>query len=522
MSVAPTNSALSSYVPLSSAPTGIVARGWGWRHSGRAAWAVRGVDLVIEPGERVLLLGASGAGKSTLVQAIAGVMGGADEGDEEGVMLVGGRPARDARGRVGLVLQDPDSHAVMARVGDDIAFGCENLGVAPHEIWPRVRESLDAVGLVVPLDASTSSLSGGQKQRLALAGLLAMRPGLVLLDEPTANLDPAGVVEVRDAVERMITRTGATLVVIEHRVAVWRDLVTRVVVLGDGGAVIADGSPDVVLGAHGAALAAAGVWVPGHLPRLATRTSGQGTALLAAEGLSIGRKSAAILHSDLFVEARSGRCLAVTGPNGAGKSTLGLTLGGLLVPRAGTVNGSALVGARPGIARQGVARQRRAWPGGGRRASSIRSPYPIEWPSRHLVSRIGSVFQDSEHQFVASTVRGELETGAAVIGLDRAKAAARVQLLLERFRLESLALANPFSLSGGEKRRLSVATALVARPPLLILDEPTFGQDLRTWGEIVGLLRSLLDEGTAVVAITHDLELVAALADDELRMRAPA
>ena len=516
------NSALSSYVPLSSAPTGIVARGWGWRHSGRAAWAVRGVDLVIEPGERVLLLGASGAGKSTLVQAIAGVMGGADEGDEEGVMLVGGRSARDARGTVGLVLQDPDSHAVMARVGDDVAFGCENLGVVPHEIWPRVRESLDAVGLDLPLDASTSSLSGGQKQRLALAGLLAMRPGLVLLDEPTANLDPAGVVEVRDAVERMITRTDATLVVIEHRVAVWRDLVTRVVVLGDGGAVIADGSPDVVLGAHGAALAAAGVWVPGHLPRLPTRTPGHGTALLAAEGLSIGRKSAAILHSDLFVEARSGRCLAVTGPNGAGKSTLGLTLGGLLVPRAGAVDGSALVGARPGVARQGRARPGLAWRGGGRRAANIRSPYPIEWPSRHLVSRIGSVFQDPEHQFVASTVRGELEVGAAVIGLDRGKAAARVQLLLERFRLESLALANPFSLSGGEKRRLSVATALVARPPVLILDEPTFGQDLRTWGEIVGLLRSLLDEGTAVVAITHDLELVAALADDELRMGAPA
>ena len=549
---------LTSGPTISVPPVGIVARGWGWRHSGRAAWAVRHVDFVIEPGERLLLLGASGAGKSTLVQAIAGLLGGVDDGDDEGELLVGGRPAPQARGTVGLVLQDPDSHAVMARVGDDVAFGCENLGVSRDEIWSRVAESLASVGLDVPLDASTSALSGGQKQRLALAGILAMRPGLVVLDEPTANLDPAGVIEVRDAVDRMLRLTGATLVVIEHRVAVWRDLVTRVIVLGDsdsdghgdgdgggdadddgdglgrgGAAVIADGAPDEVLGVQGAALAAAGVWVPGFLPRLPVRSKSWGAPLLGLHDLAIGRSAGDVLHSGLDGRVIAGKCLAITGPNGARKSTLGLTLGGLLRPRSGEVDAAALLatdiwdgrsegGGRdngPGFRRR--LRWRDRWPGARRPSRSIRSPHPIDWTSRELVSRIGSVFQDPEHQFVASTVRGELEVGTSAIGLDPTEAAARIAPLLQRLRLDGLQNANPFTLSGGEKRRLSVATALVTRPAVLVLDEPTFGQDQRTWGELVAFLAELLDAGSAVVIVTHDLDLVAALADDEFRMAAP-
>src|SRR5690606_13854435 len=143
----------------------------------------------------------------------------------------------------GLVLQDPDSQVILSRVGDDVAFGCENLGVPRDEIWPRVRDALDAVGLDVPLDRSTEALSGGQRQRLALAGALAMQPEVLLLDEPTANLDPEGALEVRDAVGRVVERTGATLVVVEHRVATWVPIVDRVVVIAPDG-VIADGAPD--------------------------------------------------------------------------------------------------------------------------------------------------------------------------------------------------------------------------------------------------------------------------------------
>ena len=173
--------------PFSAA--GVVARDWGWRHASRKDFALRHVDFTIQPGERVLLLGASGAGKSTLMAGLAGVLGGDDEGELEGELLIDGTDARHSCGRSGLVLQDPDAQTILERVGDDTAFGCENLNLPKNEIWSRVRSSLDIVGLgYMKLDRSTRRLSGGQRQRLALAGVLAMHPGLLLLDEPTANL----------------------------------------------------------------------------------------------------------------------------------------------------------------------------------------------------------------------------------------------------------------------------------------------------------------------------------------------
>ncbi|QHO71214.1 ABC transporter ATP-binding protein [Marisediminicola antarctica] len=455
---------------------------------------MRGLDLRIEPGERVLLLGASGAGKSTLMHALAGVLGGPDEGDSEGRLLIDGAEPESARGRAGLVLQDPDSQVVLARVGDDVAFGCENLGLPRDEIWRRVADALDAVGLDLPLRHPTSELSGGQKQRLALAGVLAMRPGLLLLDEPTANLDPEGVIEVRDAVARVLAGSDATLIVIEHRVEVWWKLVDRVIVLSPGGGVLADGRPDEVLAREGAALAASGVWVPGHAPEPPARTGVRGRELVRTEGLAVGRRPGVVLRSGIDLRIDAGRCLAITGPNGTGKSTTGLTLAGLIRPAAGTVDAGGI-------------------------ADGLGSA-PLSWKSRELVTRIGTVFQDPEHQFVAGTVRDELAVGARAIGLDAAQTARRIDPLLERLRLGSLANANPFTLSGGEKRRLSVATVLVTRPRLLVLDEPTFGQDARTWRELVAFLAELLDAGSGVVAVTHDTRLVDALADDELRLEA--
>ena len=480
-----------SSIPLARAtPLSVDARGWGWRHAGRSGWALRGLDLRIEPGERVLLLGASGAGKSTLVHALAGVLGGDEEGESEGRLRVGDTDAARARGQVGLVLQDPDSQVVLARVGDDVAFGCENMGVPREETWRRVTQSLSAVGLDLPLRHPTSGLSGGQKQRLALAGVLAMQPGLLLLDEPTANLDPDGVIEVRDAVARVLEASGSTLVVVEHRVDVWWPLVDRVIVLAPGGGVLADGVPDDVLHREGAALAASGVWVPGHPPQHPSRLHRPGGALLHTESLAIGRSTA--LHSTIDLVARAGECIALTGPNGVGKTTLGLTLGGLLPAFGGRV-------VADGLAR-GIGAD------------------PVRWKSRELVTRIGSVFQDPEHQFVSGTVAGELAIGARAIKLSSDETARRIDPLLERLRLGHLTEANPFTLSGGEKRRLSVATVLVTRPPLLVLDEPTFGQDSRTWAELVAFLAELLDEGSSVIMVTHDAHLVSALADIELRM----
>lgn len=480
----------------------VTARGWGWRHAARKAWAVSELDLVIHPGERVLLLGASGAGKSTLMHALAGVLGGDDEGETTGELLIDGRPPEASRGRVGLVMQDPDSQVILAKVGDDVAFGCENLGVPRDEIWRRVGESLAAVGLDLPLDHPTSELSGGQKQRLALAGVLAMSPGLLLLDEPTANLDPDGVAEVREAVSRVLDRSRATLVVIEHRVEVWRSLVDRVVVLSPNGGVLADGAPDAVLGSAGEALAESGVWVPGYPPavpirRSSARAGSLSAELLLAEDLAIARSRNRVLHAGLGMSLRAGDAIAVTGPNGTGKSTLGLTLAGLLPPAGGSLTAGAELAGTAG-------------------------PSPIRWKSRELLTRIGTVFQDPEHQFLAATVRAELAVGPRALRLSAAEIDARVDELLVRLRLDALAGANPFTLSGGEKRRLSVATVLATRPRVLVLDEPTFGQDSRTWRELVALLAELLDQGSSVVAVTHDAELVAALATSTIRLGALA
>ncbi|WP_224763669.1 ABC transporter ATP-binding protein [Salinibacterium sp. ZJ70] len=479
----------------------IEARGWGWRHAGRRDPAVRALDLVIEPGERVLLLGASGAGKSTLLHGLAGILGGADEGEQSGELLVDGAPAADARGTAGLVLQDPDSQAVLARVGDDVAFGLENLGVPADEMHRRVPEALAAVGLDVPLTHSTSALSGGQKQRLALAGVLAMQPRLLLLDEPTANLDPQGAEEVVAAV--IDSLAGRTLVVVEHRVDLWWGHVDRVVVLGIDG-VISDGTPEAVLDSSRAELEAAGVWLPGaaaRLPRYPAPTAGP--MLLHAEGLAVSRagtrvrrrrrrraeddteaRLAAAAARGLDVTVRAGEVLALTGPNGAGKTTLALTLAGLLEPVAGTVS------ATPGLA-------------------GSASSDPASWRSRELLTRIGFVFQSPDHQFLTTTVRAELELGQRALGGE--PDGAHIDELLGRLRLDRIARAHPFGLSGGEKRRLSVATVLATSPRVLVLDEPTFGQDARTWRELVALLAEQRDAGRAIVVVTHDRGLVDAL-----------
>jgi energy-coupling factor transporter ATP-binding protein EcfA2 len=518
--------------PSAVRPAAVSARGWGWRHAGRAVPAVHGLDLDIGPGERVLLLGPSGAGKSTLLHALAGVLGDeGDDADETGSLLIDGVAPRGRRGRAGLLQQDPETQVVLSRLGDDVAFGAENLAVPRDEIWRRVEEALDDVGLRkagraesaagLPLDHPTSALSGGQKQRLALAGILAMRPGLILLDEPTANLDPAGVLEVRDAVGRCLDKTGATLVVVEHRVSVWKDLVDRIVVLQPGSAagagsasgtpgntsgVLLDGPPDQVLAEARSMLIRAGVWVPGYVPETRPRagsstgsSANTGRLLLAAEQVAVSRERPrrrsfrtvppVPVQTGITAQVRAGQALAVTGPNGAGKSTFALTLAGLLAPVAGKVSAAVELSEGAGID-------------------------PFTWKAKQLISRIGTVFQEPEHQFVTGRVLDELMFGPRHLGHGEE----RVDELLERLRLTHLVDANPYTLSGGEKRRLSVATVLAAHPRVLVLDEPTFGQDANTWAELASFLSELLDAGTSVVSVTHDEEFTAVLGGTELRL----
>ena len=490
-------------VPLGEgAGARVCARDWGWRHAGRKNAALSGVDLDIAPGERVLVLGPSGSGKSTLMGGLAGLLGGAEEGEATGTLTVDGVAPADARGRVGLLMQDPEAQVVLARVGDDVAFGMENLGVPREEIWPRVEESLAAVGLSVPLDHSTTELSGGQKQRLALASILAMGPGLLLLDEPTANLDPSGVAEVRGAVEAVVERTGATMVVVEHRVDVWASLVDRVIVVADG-AIAADGPLNEVLEQQGDALRERGIWLPGDdvaaevgaAPEVAPASfegaqddaeNGARTAAPIARvaDLTIGYDKAAPVRSGIDLTIERGVSTCIVGANGAGKSTFALTLAGLLPPLEGTVE----VQTSDGTAGD-----------------------PHEWSSKQLLGRMSMVFQEPEYQFLASTVAEELAIGPRAAGMTDEEIAPLVDEHLEALGLTTLARANPMTLSGGEKRRLSVATALISAPELLILDEPTFGQDRGTWLGLVRLLRAALARGVTLVSITHDPAFVAAM-----------
>jgi len=432
-----------------------------------------------------MLLGASGSGKSTLLFGLSGLLEG---GESEGELRIDGLEPRIARDRTGIVFQDPESSLVMARAGDEVAFGLENRGVPAAEIWSRVDGALEMVGFPYGRDRPTDALSGGEQQRLSLAASLALQPGLLLLDEPTANLDPAGARLVREAVGRLVAGGELTMLLVEHRVKESVDLVDRLIVLEAGGGVIADGPPAEIFAARGDELAAAGIWVPDHpLPVPPTRPRGEPEVLLVADQVGYrfpGEESPALAPIDLAV--RSFEALAIIGPNGSGKTTLALLLGGLLRPSTGTARGP-----------DGV---------------------PV-WrvPARRLARTIGSVFQDPEHQFLTGTVRDEL-TLAPSDNRIPGDATLRAAELMDRLHLAGLADANPFTLSGGEKRRLSVATALLGEPSVLILDEPTFGQDRRTAVELLDLLAAQRDAGSAVCFVTHDLPFAAALADRTLEL----
>lgn len=515
-----------------------------WHHPGRPEPVISGLNLTINPGEKVLLLGTSGAGKSTLLHAIAGVLHDDDGESAGGTITINGQAPAEARGTAGMMQQDPESSIVMATVGNDVAFGPENLRVPREEIWGRVTEALTAVGLNnLPLDHPSSALSGGQKQRLGLAGILSMHPGAMILDEPTANLDPSGVQEVRDSILAAAEATGATLLVVEHRVSIWAPHMDRIIVLGTGGTITHDGAPDTVLSQARQELIDAGVWVPNYVPRAPQNATGEvagGEALLRAENLSITRAQPTpkqrrarrrtikrlgdtpapaptdlpVLRGGISLTLRAGEHLSVLGPNGAGKSTLALTLAGLLTAPNGTLTATDALRNYDGGNHGGNERENRAhW------------DVPT-WTPAQMLSRIGYVFQEPEYQFIRGTVREELELGPRRLAaltrepLNEAELTERTNTLAHHLRLNHLLDANPFTLSGGEKRRLSVASALATAPKILILDEPTFGQDARTWAELVDLIRELLAGGTAVISITHDEDYTAALGGNHITLPA--
>ncbi|EPI59945.1 cobalt transport protein [Gardnerella vaginalis JCP8066] len=548
-----------TFLPSAFSAAQLRFENWGYRHASRKAFAVRGLNLTIEAGQRVLLLGASGIGKSTILEGAAGLIGSdiilksdsndknsnssshnvlvedEDGGVSEGAVFVDDVPVHKARGRVGLVLQDPESQAIFQRLGDNVAFGPENMNVPRKEIWNIVDESLKEVGLDgLQLHRSTAHLSGGQMQRLALAGALAMKPSVLLLDEPTANLDPDGVEQIVSAVGKVLDDTHATMVLVEHHAQPWIDLIDRVIVLGlensgnsgnskngedsedsknfvhdddiarDESAktvIVADGTPDEVFNRKDLDFENLGIWLPdkysdsknSNIGRIHVEgepdcdpSVGDGKVVLSTKNLAISHTDTPIAKN-INLEFNSGQITALVGANGAGKSTLSLTLAGLIPSIEGEVVASEEL------------------------CKDLDSSDPIKWKSTELAKRISYVFQNPEHQFACGTVLEEVMLGPIRTGMSEEDARAKAKELLERFRLGRYANANPYTLSGGEKRRLTVAASLAAAPRVLILDEPTFGQDRKTWMQIIKLIASLRADGVSVIVVTHDKELVDAL-----------
>ena len=511
------------------------------RHIGRRAPALRDVSLEWAPGERLLLLGPSGAGKSTLALCLNGLIPHSVEAHwEAGRILVDGQDTRQASlgqltRQVGLLFQDPEAQLALLEVDDEVAFGLENLGTPRSAMLRRIPAARALLGLdPARTPARLDQLSGGTKQRVTLAAILAMGPGALVLDEPTANLDPQGTTELFGTLADLCRDTNRSLLLVEHRLDDILALIERVVVLDESGAGALTGPPREVFERHADTLDRLGVWVP-QVTRLGTLFPGAKAPLTVAEAADLlvtswpaddagsisceqppdastanvrplstmwrgGRgvrpshpAGAAILAAEevsyrytpdgppalaaVDLTVRSGEFLALAGANAAGKTTLALLLAGALQPTTGRV----LLDGR-----------------------DLRAV-----PEHAVRRRLAYVFQYPEHQFVTGTVHSELIFSLRARGVAPAAAAGRAMAALERIGLADLAAAHPLSLSHGQKRRLSVATALVTEPDVLLLDEPTFGQDRRYTDELLALLTGLHHSGTTVVVITHDMTLVA-------------
>ncbi|MFD2675244.1 ABC transporter ATP-binding protein [Gulosibacter bifidus] len=494
------------------------------KHRGAAAAAPVRASFSVQPGEALLIMGPSGCGKSTLAMACTGLIPKAIWAQTRGDVTLSGAPLAEldvphAAQHVALVMQDADAQIVAGTVYDEVAFAPENFGHPVAEIEARVARALRATGLWERRDDAPETLSGGQRQRLAIAGALAQGAEVLILDEPTANLDPASTAAVYDVLAELLATGDVAIVLVEHNVDQALRIADRVLVLDRDGRMAAHGTPQQVFTEQVALLRELGVWLPvatesalvlqdagwlaadAQLPvhgdQLRTLL-GAAAASITAGLPSMPRTEPVAPAADCpAIEVRSltvrtgnrtrldnvslrippASLTAVVGPNGAGKTTLLQAIAGITPPPRGTVQLE------------------------GQDAATLRP--------RALRERLGFVFQNPEHQFLTDTVRDELAIELRAQRLDRAEIQARVDASLDRFDLRELADAHPFTLSGGQKRRLSVAAALISGARILVLDEPTFGQDRARAAELVAMLHELVDDGTTVILATHDLQLVA-------------
>lgn len=488
-----------------------------------AVEVLRGVNLAIRPGEFVALLGRVGAGKTTLCMALNGLVPHVTGGVFRGNVIVGGlntkehsvaRLARD----VGLVFQDAEAQLTQMRVEDEVAFGPENLGLDVAEIGRRVAWALDAVGLTAHRDRSPHLLSGGEKQRVAIAAMLAMRPRVLVLDEPTANLDPAGKSSVFNVLLRLARERQAAIVIATQEVERAARYADRVLVLHEG-RIALDGSPAQVF-SQVARLADWGISVPELVElrkRLGNRDRSPLTAIMSRTYRELRRelrtqpgdlpaqpaavpavppRSAAPSESQIVLQdvtfaypdgttvlrgvsltVGRGEFLALMGPNGSGKTTLAKHLNGLLKPASGRVL----------IAGRDTAGMRVA----------------------ELARKVGYVFQNPDHQIFAATVEEEIAFGLRLQGVTGEALSQRVSTAMAQFGLTRYQRFPPAVLGSGERRLVALAAVMATGPDILILDEPTGGLDRRSRQELMAAVVAYHRAGHTVILIAHDMRLVA-------------
>ena len=490
---------------------------------GRESWVLDSVSLAHLRGRVTAVIGPSGCGKTTLVRALCGLIPHCLPSEYSGSLSLDGTEVADATVQtlaetVAYVGQSPDAAVVTRTVHDDVAFPLQNLCLPRSEITSRVHEALRGVGLIERIWDDPWTLSGGQRQRLAVAVALAMHPRLLVLDEPTSTIDTTGREEFYDLISSLAA-SGTAVVVIDHDLDPVLPIVDQVLALDTAGGVISVGTPREVFMRHRGELTDAGVWMPralrdaeGGLPASSSAPEAPLTcaeagvrvprlADLCADGEvrylekqmrdsaeswqqveSIDTRDAlagrtrpeprtSVELVDLEVPGRSpsvsmrlggGELVGLVGPNAAGKSSILSALAGLVR----STSRKAVVGGRD------------------------------VGKGRHLV---GYVFQNPEHQFVATTVGAELAVGGT--------SQARVDQLLEQFHLTAHRDHHPLTLSGGQARRLSVATMVSEERDVVVLDEPTYGQDWDNTGELMDFIDQLRHQGRTVIMATHDLEL---------------
>ncbi len=458
--------------------------------------AVDHVSLRIAPGEFVLLTGPSGCGKTSLVRTLNGLIPHTLSAELEGQVRIEGLNTREhsvaeLAARLGMVFQIPETQLFNLTVEDEVAFGPRNLGLTAEEVKGRVNWALEAVGLSNFRRRIINELSGGEKQRLAIAAALAMRPRILVLDEPLTNLDSTGTKMVLETLRRL-HRQGLTILLVEHKISQTWPLATRALVMA-AGRITRDGLPETVF-AEKDYLKRLGVRLPApdHRPILqktsTPNVTGNGGKAISLRGVSFHYGPRPVLE-DIWLDIGRGEFVALMGENGAGKSTLAHLLLGLLKPSAGTV----WVAPRNSDANSGE--------GGKTQAGR----------------QVGLLLQNPLEQLFCDTVGEEIAFGLENFGLQSSGAVERTLTITG---LEHKRASRVGALSSGEQQRLALAAVLALEPGILILDEPTLGQD---WGHLTRFLAFVAElnrRGTTVLLITHDAELVQTYARRVVRLRA--